>query len=129
MGDGLYDDHATERKINRASVDIGQDSNLRVTMYDSSGNETGDGAAASVSDGTQTVATAGSAVQLSATSVPCKRVFIQALDNNSGNIVIGASTVVAAQGTRRGALLFPSQGMWCYVGDLNLLYIDSTSRS
>ena len=80
---------------------------------------------ASVGDGTELVTTAGTEVQLP--DVSCKRVFIQALDDNVGTIVIGGATVVAAVGARRGMALYPSQGQWFNVSNINLLYIDSTS--
>ena len=75
-------------------------------------------------DGTVTVTTAGTRVQLS--NVSCKRIFIQAKEDNSGTIVIGGSTVIAAVATRQGLALFATQGQWFYVSNLNLLYIDST---
>lgn len=77
----------------------------------------------SVGDGRETVTTAGTAVQMS--NVPCKRVFVQAESDNTGAIVVGGSTVVAAEGTQRGLRIYPSQGQWFYVSNLNLLYIDS----
>ncbi len=83
------------------------------------------GGNSSVGDGTATVVTAGTEVQLP--DVDCKRVFIQALDDNAGTIVVGGATVVADQATRRGLALFGSQGEWFNVSNLNLLYIDSTS--
>ena len=80
-----------------------------------------------INDGLKVVTTAGTRVQLSATSVPCKKVFIQANDQNTGEIVIGSVTVVGASGaTRRGTALFASQGEWFPVSNLNLIYIDST---
>ena len=88
-------------------------------------SNSGDGAS-SVGDGTVTVTTAGTRVQLSATSVPCKKVFIQAHESNTGTIVVGGSTCVAALVGRRGKALFPTQGDTFFVSDLNLLYIDST---
>ena len=76
-------------------------------------------------NGTATVVTATSAVQLGANK--CKRVFVQALDDNDGVIVVGDSTVVAAQATRKGLALFPSQGEWFNVENTNNLWIDSTA--
>lgn len=100
---------------------------LAVALVDTSGNQvTPSSPASSVGDGTRTVTTAGTRVQLSATSVPCKRVFIQSSDGNTGTVVVGAVTCVAAQATRRGYSLFPSQGAWFEVTDLNKLYIDAT---
>ena len=78
----------------------------------------------SVGDGTATVTTAGTRVQLS--DVTCKRVFIQALESNTGTIVVGGSTVVAALVGRRGFALFPTQGEFFQISNLNLLFVDST---
>ena len=78
-----------------------------------------------VGDGTATVTTAGTRVQLA--NISCKRVFIQAREDNSGTIVVGGLTVVAAVATRRGLALFATQGQWFYVSNTNLLYIESTS--
>lgn len=79
----------------------------------------------SVGDGTKAVATAGTAVQLSVTSVPCKRVLIQAHENNQGAIVVGGENVVAAVDGRRGVALFSSQEESFNVCNLNLLWIDA----
>lgn len=79
-----------------------------------------------VGDGTTTVASAGTRVQLSTSSVPCKRVFLQANKGNSGILVVGGVTCVAAEATRRGIALIKHSGIWIYVNNLNLLYIDST---
>jgi len=78
-----------------------------------------------IGDGTATVTTAGTEVQLS--DVACKRVFITAHESNTGTIVIGGSTVVAALVGRRGRPFFATQGDWFNVSNLNLLYIDSTA--
>ena len=84
-----------------------------------------DGASA-VGDGTVTITTAGTRVQLSATSVPCKKVFVQAHESNTGTVVVGGVTCVAALVGRRGKALFATQGDNFYVSDLSLLYVDST---
>jgi len=81
-----------------------------------------------VGSGRKTITTAGTAEQLSSTSVPCKRVFIQALEGNTDAVVIGDSNVVASLASRRGKAFFPTQGDWFYVNDLSLLYIDSTAN-
>lgn len=114
--------------ITRLALASGTKRAWAVAVLDSAGNQTDPiGSAGTVIDGTKTVITAGTRVQLSTTSVPCKRVFIQARDNNGGTIVVGAITCVAALATRRGAALFSSQGDWFNVNNLNLLYIDSTN--
>lgn len=82
------------------------------------------GGVSAIGDGTATVTTAGTRVQLS--SVTCSKVIIQAHESNAGTVVIGGSTVVAALVGRRGTAIFPSQSQAFSVTNLNLLYIDST---
>lgn len=82
--------------------------------------------ASSVGDGTATVTTAGTAVQLSAQA--CRKVIIQAHENNTGAIAIGGSTVVAALVGRRGTILYPTQTVELAVANLNLIYVDSISN-
>lgn len=84
----------------------------------------GERATTEVGDGTTTVTTAGTRVPLP--NIPCKKVFIQAHESNTGTIVVGDSTVVAALAGRRGQAFFPSQGDFFNVSNLNLLWIDST---
>lgn len=84
------------------------------------------GGASAVGDGTATVTTAGTRVQLATVSV--SKVIIQAHESNTGTIVIGGSTVVAALAGRRGTALFPTQSQAFSVTNLNLLYIDSTAN-
>ena len=77
------------------------------------------------------VVTAATKVQLP--DVACKRVKIicsewnadEANCPNGGVIVVGGSTVVAALATRQGAPIYPTQGEWFNVSNLNLLYIDA----
>ena len=115
-----------ERVHNAESAQVGTKYAKQVILLDTNGNEiVPSGPAGIVADGIKAVTTAGTAVRLSATSVPCRRVFIQALATNTKAIAIGASTVVAAEATARGASIFPTQGDWFNVDNLNLLYIDS----
>ena len=85
----------------------------------------GIGGHGTVGDGTATVTTAGTRVQLS--DVTCSSVTIQAHESNSGTIVVGGATVVAALSGRRGAALPPTASITMSVSNLNLLYIDSTT--
>lgn len=85
-----------------------------------------DGVATSVGDGTATVATAGTAVQLASNS--CIKVIVQAHESNAGTIVVGGSGVVAALVGRRGVALYPTQSQVFQVTNTNLLYIDSTEN-
>jgi len=87
----------------------------------------GGGGSSTVGDGTRTVTTAGTRVQLSASSVPCRKVLIQAHESNTGTIVVGGSTCVGALNGRRGVALFATQSQVFEISDLNLLYLDSTA--
>ncbi len=104
-------------------IEIHGDSVTNRLLVDATTEQSGHG---TVGDGTRTVTTAGTRVQLSTSSVPCKRVFIEAHESNTGTILVGSSTVVAALSGRRGASLFPTQGDWFNVSNLNLIYIDAT---
>lgn len=84
------------------------------------------GASSSVGDGTTTVTTAGTRVNLP--NVAVKKVVIQAHETNLGTIVVGGATCVAATSGRRGTALFATQSQVFEVNNLNLLYIDSTSN-
>lgn len=122
---GNEDDDAkvsvTQRGLTKAA--------MAVEILDASGNQVTSfgGIGTSVGSGTKTVTTAGVAVQLSSTGVPCKRVWIQAHTANSGVFVVGDSNVVAASSGRRGRGLYSTQGDWFNVNNLNLIYVDSTN--
>jgi len=79
-----------------------------------------------IGDGRQVVTNAGTRVQLSSSSVPCKKVVITGEDDNAGVVVVGGPTVVAAQSTRRGTPLVALQSDVFFVDNLNKLYIDAT---
>lgn len=78
-----------------------------------------------LADGRKTVTTAGTAVQLAA-SQGIVSVAITALEANTGIITIGASTVLAASGTRRGLPLAAKQTATICTDDLADVYIDAT---
>lgn len=80
----------------------------------------------SVGDGTVNLTTAGTAQQVSTSSVPCRKVIISAHESNTGTIVIGASTVVGALAGRRGKALFSTQSEIFEIDNLNKLYFDGT---
>lgn len=84
--------------------------------------------ASNIGDGTKTVTTAGTAVPLSSTSVPCKVVYITARSTNTGRIMVGGSTVVAAISTSSRGLPLSANDTTppIIVDDLNKVYIDST---
>jgi len=130
------------KNLLRVSIEgVSRDNPLVVTLVDKKGQfynagggavvaSGGKGASASlvssVDDATKTVTIAGTRVQLSSVSVPCKRVFIQAHESNTGTMVVGGSNVVATLVGRRGFAIFPTQGDWFNVSNLSLLWLDST---
>lgn len=83
-------------------------------------------AATAVGDGRRVVTTAGTAVALASSSTPCISVAITAEADNTGVVVVGGSTVVAALATRRGIPLAPGETITATIKNLNLLYLDST---
>ena len=88
----------------------------------------------SIGTGRTALAAAGTAQQLAYTSTACSRVWVESSKANSsltnkGLVVIGDANVVAAEATRRGLLLFPTQGQWLNVNNLNLIYWDSTDTA
>jgi hypothetical protein len=52
-------------------------------------------------------------------------VIIKALLDNTDNVAVGASTVVAAAGTARGIILAPGEVVEIRIDDLSKLYVDS----
>lgn len=79
-----------------------------------------------ITDGRKEVATAGTRVALAAASTPCKFVVITAETNNTGLIVVGGSTVVAAEATRQGTPLNAGDHFGFPIDNLTKVYIDST---
>lgn len=79
-----------------------------------------------IQDGTATVSTAGTRVPLSSTSTMCSQVTITAHESNTGTVVVGSNTVVAAVNGRRGTPLYSTQSVTLNINDLNKVYIDST---
>jgi hypothetical protein len=71
------------------------------------------------------VATAGQRVQLNATSTPCGKLTITALKSNTGEIVFGDSTIVAAFGSRNGTPLEPMQSVDIPIDDLSKVWLDA----
>ena len=78
-----------------------------------------------IGDGRQVVATAGTRVQLSATSTQIKKVVVSALPSNTGVITVGGSTVVAAAGSETGKVLYPGDSDTFFADNLNKIYIDA----
>lgn len=86
---------------------------------------TGGAVATTIGDGRKTVATAGSAEALAA-STAVKEVTISAETDNTGVVVVGGSTVVAAVGTRRGTPLYPGDTVTVPTDNLAEVYLDVT---
>lgn len=78
--------------------------------------------ATAIGDGTTTVTTAGTAVQLTSTATACKSVVITAKGANTGNIFVGGTTVDST----RGKQLVPLQDIELNIDDLSKVYIDSS---
>ena len=82
--------------------------------------------AQTITDGRKVVAAAGTRVQLETTSRIVNFIIITAETNNTGNIIVGASTVIAALTTRRGTPLNAGDSMSLGGVDLATVYLDST---
>lgn len=82
-----------------------------------------------IADGTAKVVTPGTAVQLAATSTPCRHVEVSAFQENAGVLVIGSSTALATAGSRRGRNLAPGETVIIPVNDVSLLYIDALTAN
>lgn len=86
----------------------------------------GAGGISSLTDGRAVVVTAGTAVKVSSSSLPFASCDVQAEENNTGDIVIGSSTVKADLANRQGILLTPATSFhFADGGDLENIYIDS----
>lgn len=81
-----------------------------------------------VGDGRTVVTTAGTRVQLAAQGglAAVGAIAITALSTNTGTIVVGGPTVVAAAGTRRGTPLAASGSMTIVTDDLSDVWLDAT---
>jgi hypothetical protein len=74
----------------------------------------------SIGDGTKTVTTAGTRVQLGG-NVACKKITMTALDTNTGKIYWGGATVSATS----GAYIYAGQTQVIDIDNLNKVYLDS----
>lgn len=74
-----------------------------------------------------TVATPGTAVQLTTTSIPCRRVDITALPNNKGYVMIGDKNVSAVSNSEKGNLLNPTNTATISISDPSLIWVDVQS--
>lgn len=107
---------------------------IPVAIYDSSGaiissfslTTTGNSTFGNNS-GAVMVARAGTPVPLSSSSVVCKKVTIQALPTNGGNVWIGGSTVSAAG--FNGYWMAPTFSITLTVANLNQVFLDSDANA
>lgn len=76
-------------------------------------------------DGRKIVTTAGTR-ELLAQHTPCSSVLITAETDNTGTVVVGGKTVVAALATRRGTPLTAGEPYAADIANLNEIYLDST---
>ena len=109
----------TERGTKGAlSVEILDGSGNQITSFggQQSGNST-------IGDGSQTIATTNTAIQVSTSSVSCRKVLIQAKESNAKVIWIGGSTVASG----RGLMLTQTFAQWFTPSNLNLIYINGTA--
>ena len=78
-----------------------------------------------IGDGRKVVATAGTREAL-ATTTACNRVIITAETDNTGLVVVGGATVVAALATRRGVPLSAGDSIELTINDLASVFLDVT---
>ncbi len=76
-------------------------------------------------DGRQIVTTAGTRVQLG-TDTNCGYILVQAEKDNTGEVVVGDDTVVAAIATRRGYSLAAGESTPVFADNLSDVWLDST---
>ena len=107
-----------------------QDGGNVISVDDNGGSLTIDGSVTSnhgvtgLGDGRKIVASSGTRVTL-ASSTACKQVLISAEEDNTGAVVVGSSTCIAALATRRGIALLPGDTITLDVDDLSRVYLDA----
>jgi len=82
------------------------------------------GVSSVISQGRKVVATSGTPVVL-ASSTSIKSVTIQAIKNNTSDIIIGGAGIIGALATRQGIYLSPGDTVDIAVDDLSKIYIDA----
>lgn len=103
----------------------------RVSLVDSTGQPdpsagSGGSAASTIGDGLKLVTTAGTRETLAA-STTCTAVTLTAKQTNTGTVVVGAVTVVAASGAgRRGTPLNAGDSLTIEIDNLSKVYLDVT---
>ena len=80
--------------------------------------------------GTKTITTAGTRVQLSTSKFPVEGVCIQALETNTGYVVVGGADCVATASSARVCFcaLAPGASAIIPITDLKNVYVDSTAN-
>ena len=111
---------AEEDDAGRAASPLKVDPTTKRLKIDSNAND----GSATVNNGTKSVTTPGTAECLVSVSTPCKRVYIQASSANTDIVAVGGSGVIAAEATRQGVAIYPTQGQWFNIANLNLIYLD-----
>ena len=109
-------------------LDLSNSNPFVVAVVDANGDQIttfGTPTPSGVGDGRKVVTTAGTREAL-ASSTPCKKVDITAETDNTGVVVVGGSTVVAALSTRRGVPLYAGDTYSLEIDNLNDINIDTT---
>jgi hypothetical protein len=78
-----------------------------------------------IRNGVRVVTTAGTHVQLSLVSIPCRWVAIQAQTDNTAAVAVGGNDVDATVATGDGILLDPGEKAVLPVDNLQALWLDA----
>lgn len=82
--------------------------------------------ASKIVSGRKAVSNAGTAEQLLSTVTHCYRVDVSADLGNTNPVVLGGSTVVAAEGSQKGIVLIPGNApRTILIDDVSKIYVDS----
>ena len=84
-------------------------------------------APSTIVSGRKTVAVANTAVRLLAATTTCRRVIIQALRNNVGDIVVGDSAAVLTAGSESGIVLPQFNSISFDIDDVYKVYINGAA--
>lgn len=126
-----YTDEGNERIANQEHLELGTFGAKKVVIYDSAGGEvtSTNTIPTSIVSGTTTVAAAGTAQRITASSTPIKGVWLSA-DLIAGIVVVvGDSSVVGNASGMKGIVLTPgSPAIFLVVANLNLLYVDAQTN-
>ena len=85
--------------------------------------------AKTIVSGAKAVALAGTAEQVTATETACKFVYLSADLGNTNPVVVGDSSVVAANSSQQGLVLVPGNPPFpLEIDDLSSLYVDAQTN-